>query len=89
MATGCFLGLELLLRIKLGAIYVMAAAWVLAHQRLAARLGPDGADQDQAHELLFALYSALVICAIIFVVFGGLNIMMRTINADWRWFQLP
>lgn len=89
VALGFFLGLELVLRIKLGSIYVMAAAWVLAHQWLAVKLESEGAENDQARQLIFALYSALIICAWIFLVFGVCNIVLRTVDNNWMWFQLP
>ena len=35
------------------------------------------------------LYSALIICALIFTVMAALTITFRSINNDWSWFQLP
>ena len=87
-ATLFFLGLEVLLRLKLGSIYVMAAAYVISQFWVESRLGLTPGE-DAGKRFLFALYAALFICAVIFLVFAGLNIGLRTINNEWRWFQLP
>jgi hypothetical protein len=84
-----FLGIELLLRIKLGSIYVMASAGVLAQVWLAGRLGDPLPERDQGRRFFYALYAALVACVVIFLVFAVLNIGLRSVNNDWRWFQLP
>ena len=84
-----FLALEIILRAKLGSIYLLAASWALVHQWLALKLGHPGVDPAPARRVLLALYSALFNCAVIFCSFAVANAMARTVNNDWRWFQLP
>jgi hypothetical protein len=84
-----FLGFELLLRLKLGSIFVLAGFYVLAHQWLAARLGHPGPDPDQFRRALFSMYTSFFICVVILIVFSVFNIGLRTINNEWQWFQLP
>ena len=83
-----FFMLELMLRIKLGSIFALAAVWALCHQGLAARFGQTG-EESPARRFYLALYAGLIICAAIFLGFGVLNIACRTYNPAWRWFQLP
>jgi uncharacterized membrane protein len=82
-----FLSLELVLRTKLGTIFVIVALWSLAHQALEEKMG--GARAEAVTRFLFAVYAALVICAFIFAVFSVLNISLRSIDNSWNWFQLP
>ncbi|HUT54557.1 MAG TPA: hypothetical protein VM658_14300 [bacterium] len=89
MATAFFLGLELVLRMKLGSIFFLAMSYVIACQWLADRRGDPAPESDPGKRLLFAMYVALVISVVIFLVVAGLNIGLRTYNNDWRWFQLP
>jgi hypothetical protein len=83
-----FLGLELALRIKPGSIFVLGGLWAMAHQWLASRLGHE-LDPDPRRRFTLALYATLVFCVIIFIVFGSLNAGLRTLNPEWRFFQLP
>lgn len=87
-AIGFFLALELALRIKLGSIFVLSAAWAFCHQLLAARLGHT-ADPAPARQVMIALYAGMVVAAAVFVALAVLNIGLRSLDADWRWFQLP
>lgn len=89
MVSGaCFLALEFALRIKLGSIAVLALGWVMAHQWLTQKLGGPY-ERDPARRIYFGFFSALVVCAAIFLVFAALNIGLRSLNNDYRWFQLP
>lgn len=83
-----FLVLELLLRIKLGSIFVLAGVWGLCHQWLA---GKADIPRDPAPERRFflALSAAVVFCVFIFLFFSILNIPLRCLHPEWRWFQLP
>ncbi len=82
-----FLALELVLRTKLGTIFVVVALWVLSHQALEEKIGQSST--PSMDRFLFAVYAALVVCAFIFGVFSVLNISLRTIDNSWSWFQLP
>ena len=88
-ATVFFLGFEMVFRMKLGSIYVLATGFVLCHQWLSVNSGHQAPYPNAGDRIVFALYCSLVICAVIFLVFAGLNIGLRTINNDWQWFQLP
>jgi hypothetical protein len=89
MATAFFLGLELVLRIKLGSICMLVMGYALAGLWLADRLGDPLPTPRRGTWILFAAFAGFVICAAIFAVFAGLNIGLRSFNNDWRWFQLP
>jgi hypothetical protein len=84
-----FLGFELLFRLKLGSVWVLAGFFVLAHQWLAVRLGHSGPDPDPFRRFLFSLYASIFACMVIFIAFSVFNIALRTINNEWQWFQLP
>lgn len=82
-----FLALELVLRVKLGSIYAIAALWAMSHQAVDVKL--DRGRTNTLERFLFALYAALVISAFIFAVFSVLNVSLRSIENSWSWFQLP
>jgi hypothetical protein len=84
-----FLCLALLFRFKLGTIFVLAGLWSWAEERLVQELELPGAAADPGERFLSALYQAFVVGLAVFIVFSLLNIFARTINNDWRWFQLP
>ncbi len=89
VSTVVFLILELSLRVRLGAIFVLASAWALGHQWLSVKIGQEGAHSDGGMRFFAALYTAFWVCLLIFGVFSVLNIGLRTIDPGWRWFQLP
>lgn len=83
-----FLAFELVVRTKLGTIFLLAAIWSLVHQELGDRL--QGAKSGWTGEkVLTAFYHGFAIAAVIFAVFAGLNIVFRSINNSWTYFQLP
>jgi len=88
ISGACFLALELALRIKLGSIAVLALGWVIAHQWLTQKLGGPY-ERDPVRRIYFGFFSALVVCAVIFLVFAVLNIGIRSLINHFRWFQLP
>ena len=89
MATAFFLGLELMLRIKLGSICCLVMGYTLAWLWLAERQGDPLPESGRGTWILLAGFVGLVICIVIFLVFAGLNIGLRTFNNNWQWFQLP
>lgn len=89
VTTLLFFGFELIMRAKLGSVYVLCGFYVLAFQWIALKLGHDGPERDPANRLLFAMYSALFVCAVIFIVFSAANVGLRGVDNNWKWFQLP
>jgi len=90
IASGAvFFGLEVLFRLKLGTVFVLFSSWALAHQWLSAAAYCTPVFDSPARRLFFSLYSALVVCAVIFVVLGALNAGLRTFDPGAVFFQLP
>ena len=87
-ATLVFLAFELVLRTKLGTVFMLASVWAMVHQELVGRV--QGAKPGFTGERLLAgFYYGLIMAAVIFAVFAVLNITLRSINNSWTYFQLP
>jgi len=86
--TLLFLGFELILRTKLGGIFIFAGTWGMVQQALNRRsLGVAPAATGET--ILIGFYYAFGIAAIIFAVFAAGNIGLRSLNNSWTYFQLP
>lgn len=82
-----FTTFELIVRIKLGSVFVLAGFWALAHQWLEVKLGESV--RHPVDRIILALYANTTVCLLIFMFFAVINIGLRTIDPGWRWFQLP
>lgn len=87
VALFSFLALELVLRVKLGSIYVIAALWAMSHQAVDVKLGRTRT--DALERFLFGLFAALLVSVFVFAVFTVLNVSFRSVENSWNWFQLP
>jgi hypothetical protein len=83
-----FLVVELLIRIKLGSIYMLSASWLLAHQWFVIETGTMER-KNLSEKVMYAIYASFLFCAIIFLVFAFGNAFARTINSEIMFFQLP
>ena len=87
-ATLVFLAFELVLRTKLGTVFMLASLWAMVHQELAGRVQGEKPGFT-GERLLTGFYYGFIIAAVIFAVFAVLNIALRSINNSWTYFQLP
>ncbi|GEM_PF-1737078 len=87
LAIILFLGLELTLRLKFGSIFCLAFAWLFVHQWLVKKILAQELSENPLEKILISLYYAFIISFACFMVFCVLNIVLRTINNDWRFFQ--
>jgi hypothetical protein len=74
--------------VKLGSIFLLAAGWAGVMRWLDRKRG-GGPAADPGREFLVSLRSGLLISVLVFGGLSAANILARTINPGWRWFQLP
>jgi hypothetical protein len=84
-----FLAVELGLRIKLGVIFWLAAAWFAVLEWQAKRLLGMEFSSNQILKILKSFYYALLVSVLIFAVFFLLNAVCRSFDNSIIFFQLP
>ena len=89
LGAGFFLLLELVLRIKLGSIWLLILAGVPVQLWIAARTGDRDPQDSGYYRLMLSIYYSISMTFAVFACFAILNGLVRSIWPLAKFFQLP
>jgi len=85
----CLLPLEMMFRLKLGVIFFMCFGWILIIDYGAERFFGTSLGPGPVIKFVKTFYYSTMVSVLIFLVLSFLNIVFRSFNNNWNFFQLP